>query len=160
MPEPARGWFAIMRKNKITCPFYGFRRDPAGDTPVTGSDNIASASVEQEPKLTFRLSDRHEFYCSACPNPIASIGNLQPVRSAVARMAAHWPLDERSCGGLLDNSSPLLQSRKQGKACVRVARIRGLDSCCVDRMHHRTHGNRPLCEVGLDERVNRGSFQW
>jgi hypothetical protein len=37
-------------------------------------DANSSAEAGPEPTLTLKLSDGNEFYCSACPNRIASIG--------------------------------------------------------------------------------------
>lgn len=33
------------------------------------------AKPQSEPTLIFRLSDENEFHCSACGNPVASLGN-------------------------------------------------------------------------------------
>ena len=34
-------------------------------------------SSESEPELIFKLSARNEFYCSACGNTVASVGNAR-----------------------------------------------------------------------------------
>jgi hypothetical protein len=44
-----------------------------------GGDNsgpiFVVESSESEPELIFRLSDQNEFYCSACGDTVASLGN-------------------------------------------------------------------------------------
>jgi hypothetical protein len=51
-------------------------------------DANPSDDVDSEPTLTLQLSDENEFYCSACQNSIASIGNGRFIVSGIPDLIA------------------------------------------------------------------------
>jgi|HubBroStandDraft_2_1064218.scaffolds.fasta_scaffold1648732_1 hypothetical protein len=54
-------------------------------------------STIPEPMLTFKLSDRNEFHCSACGQEVASAYNSRFIVDRVADLIATFKVDVEQC---------------------------------------------------------------
>lgn len=60
-------------------------------------ETVRMANSSPEPMLTFKLSDKNDFYCSACQQPVASLGNGRFIVATLHDLIAVFREHVRRC---------------------------------------------------------------